>query len=140
MQSSIIFTVSTQITPYKQFPDTKYNVNWYSCNFRPPSGNFDSVLRNRYFPGGPTPDGLDSDIMFKNNMADSDHFHADLRERSRRESEEMMTDNRCWTLILLVYFIHTVWSIMTVPKVLPYYDLKKSLLIVPIIFFEFYIV
>jgi len=63
-------------------------------DLRPPSGNFDSVLRNRYFPGGPTPDGLDSDIMFKNSMADSDHFHADLRERSRRESEEMMTDNR----------------------------------------------
>ena len=57
---------------------------------RPPTSGFDSVLRNRYFPGGPTPDGLESDILFKN-MADNDHFH---ERQNRRESEDMITDNR----------------------------------------------
>ena len=46
-------------------------------------------MRNRYFPGGPTPEGLDSDIIFKNLAGE------EMRERARRESEgEMMTDNR----------------------------------------------
>ena len=57
--------------------------------FRPPSSSFDSVMRSRYFPGGPTPDGLDSDIIFKSLAGE------EMRERARRESEgEMMTDNR----------------------------------------------
>ena len=59
--------------------------------FRPPSASFDSMLRGRYFPGGPTPDGLDSDIMFKQLGDSVDPFQA----RNRRDSEEMVTDNRC---------------------------------------------
>ena len=56
---------------------------------RPASSSFDSVMRSRYFPGGPTPDGLESDIIFKSLAGE------ELRERARRESEgEMMTDNR----------------------------------------------
>ena len=56
---------------------------------RPSSSSFDSVMRSRYFPGGPTPDGLDSDIIFKSLAGE------EMRERARRESEgEMMTDNR----------------------------------------------
>ena len=56
---------------------------------RPPSSSFDSVMRSRYFPGGPTPDGLESDIIFKSLAGE------EMRERARRESEgEMMTDNR----------------------------------------------
>ena len=58
---------------------------------RPPSASFDSMLRGRYFPGGPTPDGLDSDIMFKQLGDSVDPFQA----RNRRDSEEMVTDNRC---------------------------------------------
>ena len=57
---------------------------------RPPTSGFDSVLRSRYFPGGPTPDGLESDIMFKN-LGDNDHF---TERQNRRESEDMITDNR----------------------------------------------
>ena len=57
--------------------------------FRPPSSSFDSALRSRYFPGGPTPDGLESDMMFKSLAGETDQL------RGRRESEgEMMTDNR----------------------------------------------
>ena len=52
-------------------------------------------MRSRYFPGGPTPEGLESDIMFKSLTGESDHFREELRERARRESEgELMTDNR----------------------------------------------
>ena len=56
---------------------------------RPPSSTFDSVMRSRYFPGGPTPDGLESDMIFKSLNVESDQL------RARRESEgELMTDNR----------------------------------------------
>ena len=60
--------------------------------FRPPSSSFDSMMRSRYFPGGPTPDGLESDIMFK--MGGAEAETAEMRERARRDSEEMITDNR----------------------------------------------
>ena len=50
------------------------------------------MMRSRYFPGGPTPDGLESDIMFK--MGGAEAETAEMRERARRDSEEMITDNR----------------------------------------------
>ena len=87
---------------------------------RPPSGNFDSIIRNRYFPGGHTPDGLDSDIMFKN-MGDSDHFSSgDLRDRARRESEEMITDNRYRKILThkaqnwerTIFILNHIWLVL----------------------------
>ena len=59
--------------------------------FRPPSSSFDSMMRSRYFPGGPTPDGLDSDILFKN-LGEAESVA--MRGRARRDSEELITDNR----------------------------------------------
>jgi len=60
-------------------------------DLRPPSSSFDSMMRSRYFPGGPTPDGLDSDILFKN-LGEAESV--EMRGRARRDSEEMITDNR----------------------------------------------
>ena len=63
--------------------------------FRPPSSTFDSAIRSRYFPGGPTPEGLESDMMFKSLSGETDQL------RARRESEgEMMTDTRYSVLLL----------------------------------------
>jgi len=58
------------------------------------SANFD-VLRGRYFPGGPTPDGMDSDIMFKHLAGEPEHYGqiGDLRH-SRQDNEDMMTETR----------------------------------------------
>ena len=57
------------------------------------------MMRSRYFPGGPTPEGLDSDIMFKN-LGESET--AEMRERARRDSEEMITDNRCVVMMIMI--------------------------------------
>ena len=63
--------------------------------FRPPSSTFDSAIRSRYFPGGPTPEGLESDMMFKSLSGETDQL------RARRESEgEMMTDSRYSVFLL----------------------------------------
>ena len=59
------------------------------------------MMRSRYFPGGPTPDGLDSDIMFKN-LGEAET--GEMRERARRDSEEMITDNR-WVMMMLIVMI-----------------------------------
>jgi len=63
-------------------------------DLRTSSANFD-VLRGRYFPGGPTPDGMDSDIMFKHLAGEPEHYGqiGDLRH-SRQDNEDLMTENR----------------------------------------------
>jgi len=63
-------------------------------DLRTSSANFD-VLRGRYFPGGPTPDGMDSDIMFKHLAGEPEHYGqiGDLRH-SRQDNEDMISENR----------------------------------------------
>ena len=66
----------------------------FALFFRTSSANFD-VLRGRYFPGGPTPDGMDSDIMFKHLAGEPEHYGqiGDLRH-NRPDNEDMITENR----------------------------------------------
>jgi len=71
-----------------------HNQNNNIPDLRTSSANFD-VLRGRYFPGGPTPDGMDSDIMFKNLAGEPEHYGqiGDLRH-NRQDNEDMITENR----------------------------------------------
>jgi len=60
------------------------------------SANFD-VLRGRYFPGGPapTPEGMESDIMFKHLAGEPEHYGqiGDLRH-NRQDNEDLIAENR----------------------------------------------
>eukprot|EP00090_Calanus_glacialis_P037494 TRINITY_DN645_c0_g1_i2.p1 TRINITY_DN645_c0_g1~~TRINITY_DN645_c0_g1_i2.p1 ORF type:complete len:765 (+),score=100.68 TRINITY_DN645_c0_g1_i2:200-2494(+) len=71
-----------------------HNQNNNIPDLRTSSANFD-VLRGRYFPGGPTPDGMDSDIMFKHLAGEPEHYGqiGDLRH-NRPDNEDMITENR----------------------------------------------
>ena len=69
-------------------------VKHYICNRRPSSGNFDSVLRGRYFPGGPTPEGLESDMMFKTMSGEAGEGFT-----SRPDTEEMMAESRWQSVV-----------------------------------------
>jgi len=73
-----------------------HNQNNNIPDLRTSSANFD-VLRGRYFPGGPapTPEGMESDIMFKHLAGEPEHYGqiGDLRH-NRQDNEDLIAENR----------------------------------------------
>ena len=52
------------------------------------------MLRGRYFPGGPTPEGLESDMMFKTMSGEAGEGFT-----SRPDTEEMLAESRWQSVV-----------------------------------------